>query len=163
MGRSSDARVRLCGTIAGMLAYVLSITAIVLSGASLSWQILTWRQSGAVVTVTARTAMPTYGAEVGDPHLQITAANKGRSPVTVNSLGLKLPDGRHLAIMEWAPWSASIPHRLEPGADASWYVLTKAITESSTHNGIRYQDLIAYVSLGDGRTVDARDPGIGWA
>ncbi len=146
-----------------MLADILSITAIVVSGASLGWQVLTWRQSGAVVSVTASTALPTYGDRVGDPHVQITASNKGRSPVTVQSWGLKLPDDRHLAILEWAPWSASCPHRLEPGAAASWYVLTKAITKSSVHNGIRYQDLIAYVGLGDGRTLEAQKPGIGWA
>ena len=46
---------------------------------------------------------------------------------------------------------------------ASWYVLTKAITESSAHNGVRYQDLIAHVSLRDGRTVEAQSSGIGWA
>jgi hypothetical protein len=147
----------------GVLADILSIMAIVVSCASLGWQVVSWRQSGAVVTVTARTAMPTYGDRVGDPHVQVTAANKGRSPVTVKNWGLKLPDDRHMAIMDHAPWSAPLPHRLEPGADASWYVLTKAIVESCQHNGIRYQDLIAYVDLGDGRTIDAKEPGIGWA
>jgi hypothetical protein len=145
-----------------MLAEILSITAIVVSGASLGWQVLTWRQSGAVVKVTATQAIPTYDHGIGNPHVQITAANKGRSAVSVQSWGLKLPDDRHLAILEWAPWSASCPHRLEAGAAASWYVLTEAITESSKHNGVRYQDLIAYVSLGDGRTIDARKSGIGW-
>jgi hypothetical protein len=146
-----------------MLADILSITAIVLAGASLAWQVVTWRQSGAVVNVTVRTAMPTYGDQVGEPHVQVTAANKGRSAVTVNNWGLKLPDDRHMAITEPVPWSAPLPHRLEPGASASWYVLTKAITESCEHQGVRYQDLIAYVDLGDGRTIDAKTPGIGWA
>ena len=83
--------------------------------------------------------------------------------MSVTNWGLKLTDDRSLAIVESASWSAGIPHRLEPGANASWYVLTRAITESCEHNGIRYQDLIAYVSLGDGRTIEARKPGIGWA
>ena len=94
---------------------MLSITAIIVSGASIGWQMLTWHRSGPVVTVTARQTMPTYGDRVGDPHVQITAANKGRSPVTVQSWGLKLPDDRHLAILERAPWSAGCPYRLEPG------------------------------------------------
>ncbi|HUY46489.1 MAG TPA: hypothetical protein VMV92_12265 [Streptosporangiaceae bacterium] len=59
-------------------------------------------------------------------------------------------------------WSAALPCRLEPGADASWYVETKAVRESCAANGIRYQDLIAYVSLADGQTIEARKPGIGW-
>jgi hypothetical protein len=146
-----------------MLADILSITAIVVAGGSLTWQIITWRQGGAVVTVTAKQALPTYGDRVGDPHVQVTAANKGRSPVTVKNWGLRLPDDRHLAIMEHLPWSAGLPHRLEPGADASWYVPTTTITEVCERSNARYQELIAYVDLGDGRTVNARQPGIGWA
>ncbi|MGH3220238.1 MAG: hypothetical protein ACRDPY_16300 [Streptosporangiaceae bacterium] len=146
-----------------MLSDILSITAIVISSAALGWQVLTWRRSGAVVSVTATQAIPTFGDNLGDPHVNVTASNKGRSPVTITSLGFKLRDDRHLAVMKWTPWSASLPHRLEPGAAASWYVPTNAITESTAHNGIRYQDLIAYVSLGDGRTIKAPKRGIGWA
>ncbi len=145
-----------------MLADILSITAIVLSGASLGWQMLSWRRGGAIVTVTATTAIPAYGPTLGEPHVEVTAVNTGRSPVTVNSWGLKLADGRKMAILESASWSASLPHRLEPGASASWCVETRAVTESAGHNGIRYQDLIAYLTLGNGRTVEAREPGIGW-
>jgi len=56
-----------------------------------------------------------------------------------------------------------LPHRLEPGADASWYAPTEAITGACEQVNVRYQDLIAYVDLGDGRTVNAQSPGIGWA
>jgi hypothetical protein len=146
-----------------MLADILSITAIVVAGASLMWQIVTWRQSGPVVTVRARTAMPTYGDRVGDPHVHVTAANTGRSPVTVKNWGLRLPDDRHMMITEQESWSASLPYRLEPGADASWFVPTRAIVDACERQGVRYQDLIAYVDLGDGRTIDAKAPGIGWA
>lgn len=145
-----------------MLADILSVTAIVLSASALGWQVITWRRSGAVVSVTTGTAARTYGDRVGDPHVDITASNKGRSAVTVSSWGLKHPDGRKMAIFQHAPWSASTPHRLGPGESASWYVLTEAVVGSCAEQGIRYQDLIAWVRLGDGREITARRPGIGW-
>jgi hypothetical protein len=148
-----------------MLTAILSITAIVISCVSLAWQVVTWRQSGPVITVTVSQAMPTYGpgmgTSVGEPHVCVTAANSGRSPITVKNWGLKLADGRTLA-MRGTSWSAALPCRLEPGADASWYVETKSVTESCAANGIRYQDLLAYVSLADGQTIKAREPGIRW-
>jgi len=145
-----------------VLADILSISAIVISLASFGWQVITWRQSGPVVAVTATTALPTYGAQLGEPHVDVTATNRGRAPVTVKAWGLKFPDDRSMFITEQAPFSASLPHRLEPGADASWYVETRAIRDSCQADGVRYQDLIAYVRLGDGSTVEAREPGIGW-
>lgn len=131
-----------------MLADILSIVAIVLSVASFGWQVHTWYQSGAVVEVTALQSLPVYGPRgAGDWHVSITAINKGRSPVTVKMAGLKLPDGRQMAIMEYSPWSAGFSHRLEPGADASWYVDTDVIKRSCAGEGVRHQDMIAYVTL----------------
>jgi hypothetical protein len=45
---------------------------------------------------------------------------------------------------------------------ASWYVLTDSIRRSCDANGIRHQDLAAYVSLGTGREVRAAERGIGF-
>jgi hypothetical protein len=148
-----------------MLADILSITAIVISCLSLAWQVVAWVGSGPVIRVTVSQALPTYGpgmgTSVGEPHVCVTAANSGRSPITIKNWGLKLPDGRTLAILG-KPWSAVLPCRLDPGADASWYAETKSVTDSCAANGIRYQDLFAYVSLADGRTIKARKPGINW-
>jgi hypothetical protein len=76
--------------------------------------------------------------------------DKGRSPVTVDNWGLNLADGRRMAIRELAPWSARCPHRLEPGASASWYVLTSDVRSSCEGQGIRGRDLTAWVGPGDG-------------
>lgn len=139
-----------------------SLIAIVLSVAALGFQVRTWRQSGPIVEVTACQGLPvTPGAGAGDWHLNVTAINKGRSPVTVNNFGLKLPDKRQMAILQRAPWSASLPHRLEPGSSAAWYIDTEAIKQSCAAEGVRHQDLTAFVTLGDGRTIDAPRAGIG--
>jgi hypothetical protein len=66
-----------------------------------------------------------------------------------------------MAIVHMASWSAKLPHRLEPGADASWYVDTEAIKEASAKHGFSHQGLTAFVKLGDGRTIDARSRAIG--
>jgi hypothetical protein len=115
-----------------------------------------------VVKVTARQAMPTYGDRVGDPHVDVTARNTGRSPVTVNGQGLRFPDGQTMVMTTNLPWSARLPHRLESGASASWYWPTEMVTKTCADHGVRYQDLTAFVNLPDGRTVDARERGIGW-
>jgi hypothetical protein len=73
-----------------MSADVTSIIAIVVNGASPYWQVVTRRQGGAVTAVAAIQAFPTYQDRVGSLH--ITACNRGRSPVIVNT-GLRLPDG----------------------------------------------------------------------
>lgn len=148
--------------ISVVTATVLAIIAIVLSGASLIWQMVTWSRSGAVVGVTVAQSFPTYGADIGDPHVTVTAANQGRSAVTVQSWGLRLADGRSLAILDYAPWSATTPYRLEAGDSASWYVETTVIRDACARDGVRYQDLIGYVTLGDGRRIQAKQPGIGW-
>jgi hypothetical protein len=60
------------------------------------------------------------------------------------------------------PQSASLPHRLEPGADASWYWPTEEVKKASAEHGVRYQDLTAFVNLADGRKITAKRRGIGW-
>jgi hypothetical protein len=66
-------------------ALILGIIGALTGVAALAWQVITWRQSGAVVAVTALQAFPTYGDRVGDQHVNVSARNTGRSPVTVNS------------------------------------------------------------------------------
>jgi hypothetical protein len=145
-----------------MLAVSLSIIAIVMSAASLGWQVITWQKGGPVVDVTVSTSMPTYGDRVGDPHVTVTAMNTGRSPVTVNGWGLRCPDGQNMVMINNLAWSTPLPHRLEPAADGKWHIVTEDVRKQCEARGIRYQDLVAYVNLADGRTVDAGKRGINW-
>lgn len=145
-----------------MLADTLSIAAIVIALASLGWQVVTWQQSGPVIRVTTGTAFFTVGPQISEPYIFVTAANKGRGPVTVNSWGLKLPSGRHIVKIQPVAQSESLPCRLEPGADASWYIEVSAAEDACHAEGAQYDDdLLAYVKLGDGRTVEASRSGIG--
>ena len=146
-----------------MLATVLAIIAILLSLASLAWQVVSWRRSGAVVSVTATQTLPLYGNrnQPGDWHVDVTARNSGRSPITVNSWGLRMPNGQTMVMPGNLSWSASLPHRPEPGANASWFIATEDVKRTCAEHGVRYQDLVAYVKLADGRTINAGERGIG--
>jgi len=135
--------------------FVLAIVGAVTGVGSLGWQVVTFNRSGPVVHVTATQAFPTYGNQVGDPHVDVTARNTGRSPVTVQSWGIELPDGQVMVSIQQLPWSASLPHRLEPGASASWYIETKAVQDECAKRGFRHQDVRAYVNLGTGQVIRA--------
>jgi hypothetical protein len=146
-----------------MTALILGIVGALTGVAALAWQVVTWRQGGAVVTVTAFQAFPTYGDQLGEPYVNVSARNSGRSPVTVNGLGLRLPDGRAMVMPSLPSWSSPLPHRLEPGADGSWYMPTAEVARFCADNGIKQQGLIAFVQLADGRTITAKQRGIGLA
>lgn len=140
---------------------LMSGIAIVLSVVSLTWQVATWRRSGPVVKVLVSQSLPIYGNDAGDWHTGVTAQNTGRSPITVTSWGLRFPDGKTGTMTRNLPWSASLPHRLEPGADASWFIPTDDVRGMCAERGFRYHDLTAVVTLADGRTIAARRRGIG--
>ena len=74
-----------------------------------------------------------------------------------------MPDGRNMISFNPASWSTPLPHRLEPGADGSWYVPTSEVAGFCAKHGIRQQDVIAFVDLADGRTINAKRRGIGMA
>jgi hypothetical protein len=61
------------------------------------------------------------------------------------------------------PWSSPVPHRLEPGADGNWLLPTFEVARFCAERGVRQQDMIAFVELADGRTIRAKERGIGLA
>ncbi|HET6908041.1 MAG TPA: hypothetical protein VFH54_01780 [Mycobacteriales bacterium] len=57
--------------------------------------------------------------------LGIGAANVGRAPVTVQSIGVQLGGGKHIpvgALIQPIYSGPPLPHRLEPGDEANWLV-----------------------------------------
>ncbi len=146
-----------------MPAIVISIVALVMSAASLTWQIASWKRSGPVVKVTANQSLPIFDHGPDDWYVAVTARNSGRAPVTVTGWGLRFPDGQTYNMMRNLPWSAPLPHRLEAVAEGSWVISTEEVKRECAARGVRHQDLTAFVRLGNGRTVDARRRGIGLA
>ncbi|MDB4898123.1 MAG: hypothetical protein JWN15_4385 [Firmicutes bacterium] len=139
---------------------ILGIIGSVTGIGALAWQVITWNRSGPVVKVTASQGFPVYGDDLGEQITIVTAENSGRSPVTITSWGLRFRDGQVMVIRRPLPSSDPIPHRLEAGASGSWHFETVALAETCKAHGVNYEDLTAYVKLGNGKTIDASRKGI---
>jgi hypothetical protein len=97
------------------LSLVLSAIAIVMSGASLTWQIVAWQRSGAVLRVhTSQSFIPWPHGPVGQ-YVSVTARNSGRAAATVVAWGLRFPNGDSLVQFRPLPIEKPLPHRLEAG------------------------------------------------
>jgi hypothetical protein len=141
-------------------SFILGIVGSITGVLGLGWSVVTWRRSGPVVRVTVKQAFPTYADHLGEPLICVTAQNSGRAPVTISSWGLRLPDGQTMMITEPFPLSNALPYRLEEGTSGSWYTDTLRVVEACKAHGVDYADLIAYVDLGNGQSVDAKRRGI---
>ena len=140
----------------------IAIAALVLSVLSLGWQIWTWRHMGSVVDVTANQSLPVYRGEVGAPHVQVAATNKGRGPTTVTSWGLRMPDGNDMTVLYQLPWSSPLPFAILPdGAAGAWFVEIDKVQDACQRAGLDHRHLQAWVRLSDGRQIFAKQSGIG--
>ena len=145
-----------------VVAFWIAIAALVLSVLSLGWQIWTWRHVGALVHVTANQSIPVYRGEVGAPHVQIAATNKGRGPTTVTSWGLRMPDGNDMTVLYQLPWSSPLPFAIPPGgAGGTWFLETDKAQDACQRAGLDHRQLQAWVRLSDGRQILAKQRGIG--
>lgn len=141
-------------------AEMLSIIAIVMSTVSLGWQIISWRRTGALVRVTVHQALT---VDDGVWCTNVTARNSGRTAVSVTNWGYQLPGRKagNIFATRPLPISPALPHRLEAGAEASFYMETDAIQQVCKEKGLRYERVRAWVDLGDGRRIKAKRRGIG--
>ncbi|MGI5211508.1 hypothetical protein [Plantactinospora sp. CA-290183] len=121
---------------------LLSIIAIDMSAASLLWQVVSWKRSGPVVTVTAVQALVTVDMS-GQWFTSVTARNTGRSPITVTGWEFRMPGGGSVVSTRTVRWSTPLPYRLEAGAEGTWFMVTDGVQETCAKRGARYQDLRA--------------------
>lgn len=101
-----------------MGAFVVSVVSICVAGASLWWQVKSWRDSGPKVQASFVTAI------LGDsdrPFTGIEVTNSGRSPTVVQSVGARLPSQHRIQLLRDALGQVSIPLDLEPGASKAVY------------------------------------------
>ena len=137
------------------MTLTLAIIGTVLGILNLFWNMRTWRLSGPVVAVTVNNAFPTYGRDIGEHHVGINAANTGRAPVTVAGMGIELPSRENMLIIEPTAFSTPLPHRLEPGSSADFYILADQVRKIARERGYSPGQLRPWVSLADGSKVFA--------
>lgn len=128
---------------------VVSLVALALSVASLTWQVAAHRLTGHRVVVHMGTSIPVGGAEQVVPICRtITTENRGRAAVTVNAVALDVGGGRsaQVALHFVDRLSDGLPVRLEPGSSASWAFPIDVDEEIAA----QYPRSRAMVTLGDG-------------
>lgn len=145
-----------------LAALIVSVLALLVAAASLVWQVTSWRRSGPRVKVETANSFPVFdrldgGRDLGDHHVEVKAYNRGRAPVTLTAWGLQLPGGR-TAISRGTAWSAPMPHRLEPGAEAGWHLPADEVRAVCAEQGVTFRQVRGFVALAGGKRVRAGKP-----
>lgn len=126
--------------------------------AALLWQAFIWRRSAHRVKVKRSRSWVAFGSGgVSDELLSVQAHNIGASAVTVTGWGVSL--GRRaggLVVLHPLSFSTQLPHRLEAGAEATFYADSDGTKASASEHGKRGRDLRAFVMLATGKKVYAK-------
>jgi hypothetical protein len=143
-------------------ALIVSIIALVLSVASLSWQAYSWSRAGPIVTLRTGWAYGVGGLD-GEKWIVITAHNSGRGSVQITGWALDTPNGQTIVAVTPGPHSTPLSRPLDGGSEAQWFMAAAAVQSECTRLGTRVEDLLARVTLGSGKAAVARHRGIGKA
>lgn len=108
-GKPAGPEIRLPLRLVPVASLILGIIGSVTGIGALAWQFYTWARSGPVITVSTSQGFPVHGNRLGEQTTGITARNSGRAPITVNSWGLRLPDGQNMVVLDPLPGSAGLP------------------------------------------------------
>ena len=105
-----------------------SVTAILLSIASISFQFYQWKYSGARLRIHLHFAYLTY--KHSTPMLQIEISNIGRSPMQINNIWIKpFTTDNSIVILEYEPGSNSLPTMVGAGENRIWFTELGQILE----------------------------------
>jgi hypothetical protein len=131
-------------------ALLVALIGVALAGASLTWQVFSWRREGPRVRVTTAFGFPVFGPKLGDQHISVTATNEGRSAVGVQNWGFDLGNGHNAVVMQPLPWSAQLPATLEAGHEMTFFADLRDFEDqlsASGHSG----RIRAFVGTATGR------------
>ena len=106
---------------------ITATVAILLSGASLAWQVYSWRRERVTdIKVEVSLGFLTFGPQV-EQAVFITASNRSEHAIRINSAGLGSQDGSgNWAIQPMAPNGATIPGTVQPHDSAQTWWLWEA-------------------------------------
>lgn len=136
-------------------AYVGALT----GPAALGWQVYSWRRSGSRVVVTCRNTLPMLPSGPDTWFVAVQARNDGRLATTVESWGFRMHGtGMDIGNLRPQSWSDRTPHRLEPGASASFHLEADEIRRIAREHGVPLSRVKGWVRLGDGKLRESRRP-----
>jgi len=131
--------------------FLLGFTGTILSVISLTWQVFSWRASGARLKVSCISSFP-LGSLVPEMELLgIQIANSGRSSTIINNVAFKLPNGKVFQIIEDAANAVTLPCEIRPGEVITVYCIPLQLKESMQKQGYAHDTrIIPRVSSGHG-------------
>lgn len=135
-----------------LINLTLALAGLGLAVLSLVLQRRQCRESGSVVDTELNLVIvgdrdpPTEG-------ISVTARNKGRLGVTVTAWGAELPNGASYVYWSPLPGNPSLPHRLEPGDEARWWMPLDALKKGLAEQGLGESKVAMYVGLGTGERL----------
>ena len=109
-----------------LAALIVSIVALLVSGASVGWNIYAWISSGARLKVEVSNSV-TAGPYGTHRCLGIEVANAGRLETTISGIDLPLADKRILALFQEAFMVNYPPKTLAPGASEVFLIPDSAL------------------------------------
>lgn len=123
-------------SVSDVETFVLGLVGTVLSVASLTWQMFSWRASGARLRVRF-----TWGIPVGTPgpavQLRgITVTNRGRASTIVSGVTTRLPNGHHLPLLHDALDQVRFPREVRPGESITVYYAHDAVEHVLVERGL---------------------------
>jgi hypothetical protein len=159
-----------------VVALVVSILALLLSGIAITWQIVSWRYTGSVVKAelvagaVGRGGLVSSSIKNWNPHL---ATSQGfgdlQVGVRVRNVGRTAADIQNWSIKTTSGWEYSLPGyhlnqdtpiRLEPGSQKDCWVpatdIANMLRVASTTKGGRPIELSAKVNMATGKTAESK-------
>ena len=159
-----------------VVALVVSILALALSGIAITWQIVSWRYTGSVVKAelvagaVGRGGLVSSSIQNWNPHL---VRSQGFSDlqvgVRVSNVGRTAADIQTWSIKSTGGWGYSLPGyhlnqdtpiRLEPGSQKDFWVpaadIANLLRVSSTAKDGRPTELSASVNMATGKTAESK-------
>ncbi|MFJ9749668.1 hypothetical protein [Streptomyces chartreusis] len=139
-----------------MASLMISLAALAVSIVALMWQFISWLRNGPVIKVRSHNAIPVVRGSIGDrQYLSVSATNRGRASATITQWGLLLPGGMTTA-SDSAPLPGvePLPYRLDPYADASWYIAQEEVDQMCHEHGFERGQIRPFVMVsGQGRRL----------
>jgi hypothetical protein len=80
-----------------------------------------FRRRASRISVEWRQALVENAASIEELMIAVSAINKGRAAITIESWFLELPDKFRLVLERPESWQPKLPYRLEPKASVKWH------------------------------------------
>lgn len=131
----------------------IALLGLLLSVVSLSWQAWTWRHEGPVIKLSTENHLPTYGDVVGDHLVALHVVNSGRSATTIESWGIRLPEGSSVFQTNQPEWFTRLPYRLEPHSSTDLRIAADDLRGVARRQQVPFSSMNPWVRLGSGDVV----------